>query len=230
MSPGSGPDCLFIKAVPVRGSQDLYNSKNKLTEMKKMILIAKVIVLGILPHGLQAQSGKISPEEKEFLVNFLKVTQDDLLTTISKVDAQQWTERPEDGGWSVADCMEHVIMAEQAVFGQVKEALASTADNEQNTKHLDAWLIGKITDRGVKVQTPLPPQENGKSKQEMIDELKASRENIIAFVEEDHEMRNHFGRSPYGPADAYQLLLVIAAHSMRHTAQVTEVLNEISGL
>ena len=192
-------------------------------------LIISLVCLLTAFQTCYSQSGKISKEEREFITNFMTTTHDQLLATLENVDDRQWEANPITGGWSVAYCMEHIILAENAVFGQVKKALAEPANKNQSTKAIDGWLLGKVTDRGVKVETPLPPKANGKSKAEMIAEFQASRKVIADFIQNDKSaLRNHFGKSPYGPADAYQLLIVISAHTMRHTNQMIEVLNTLN--
>ena len=177
---------------------------------------------------LMAQNGKITDDERKFIMDYLDVTQTNLIATINNLDEEKWSYRPSSGGWTVAECMKHILVAEEAVFGQLKNALKSEADNSMNLKNQDAWLISKISDRGVKVKTPLPPTEGFKTKKEAIEALQNSRKEIIKFLKnKDLPLRNHFGRSPYGPADAYQLLIVIAAHSMRHNAQIDEILTEL---
>jgi hypothetical protein len=39
----------------------------------------------------------------------------------------------------------------------------------------------------------------------------------------DADLRTHIVQAPFGTVDAYQILLVMAAHSARHTAQIREV-------
>ncbi|MBV6646544.1 MAG: DinB family protein, partial [Cyclobacteriaceae bacterium] len=178
--------------------------------------------------NLAAQKGKISQSERAFIQNYLKITQEELVETLAKVGDDIWNKRPADGGWTVAECMEHIITAEGAIFMQLTKSLEAEANNELSTKAQDGWLLAKIADRGVKVNTPLPPAGNGKSKSEMLAEFESSRSNIAEFLEDKSlQLRNHFGRSPYGPADAYQLLIVIAGHSMRHTSQIVEILSEL---
>jgi hypothetical protein len=50
------------------------------------------------------------------------------------------------------------------------------------------------------------------------------RENLIKFMKEtDADLRNHFSESPAGVVDAYQILLLISAHTKRHTLQIIEL-------
>ena len=186
-----------------------------------------LLLFSLVMVQLNAQEGTISTDEQKFLFDYLELTESNLLETVSMVDEESWLYKPKSGGWSLAECMDHIILAEAAVFEQLKEALQSEANAGLNTRNQDGWLISKISDRGVKVVTPLPPQGLFKSKDEMINAFARSRQQIRDFLADGQlPLRSHFGNSPYGPADAYQLALVIAAHSLRHHAQILEVLAE----
>ena len=195
--------------------------------MKKIMTV--LIMLTLLTTAVtQAQKGTISTEEGIFIKNYLNITADNLLATLEKVEADEWNKRPEKGGWTIAECTEHIILAEAALWQQIQAALAQEADNTLSTKEIDGWLLAKVTDRGVKVQTPLNPKGNGKTKTEMVSEYKASRKKILGLLKDTNlPLRNHFGRSPYGAADAYQLFIIIAGHSMRHDLQINEILAAI---
>lgn len=188
--------------------------------MRKYPILALLFALSFTT--LMAQSGKISKEERVFLINYLQTTQAELVTTVSEMSESDWQAKPAEGGWSPAECMAHILMAEQAVFKQVKKALASPAGKE-DLKARDGWLLSKITDRGTKVKTPLPLVMNNSSKSEMLTAFNTSRKSIYDFLANKKlPLRQHYGRSPYGKVDAYQLLVVIAGHGMRHTNQMLE--------
>ncbi|WP_299460665.1 DinB family protein [uncultured Microscilla sp.] len=175
-----------------------------------------------------SHKGTINTNEKAFLQNFLNVTETDLIKTILSIDKAIWNKQTNKDTWSMGQCMTHIIQAEKAILGQIKKTLKAPADNSTNLRHKDAWLISKIADRGRKVKTPLNNAPKALTQEESIAQLKQSRKTIKAFLaNEDLPLRNHFGRSPYGKADAYQLFLVIVTHSMRHHAQMMEVMADL---
>lgn len=188
--------------------------------MRKYSLLPLALVFSLVQ--MSAQSGKISKEDRSFLVDYLEVTQQDLLHTLNDLSEAEWLAKPADGGWSPAECMEHIVQAEKAVFMQVKKALREPGGSDDLSAR-DGWLMCKITDRGNKVNTPLPPSGKEQSKTKLIAAFNASRKEIFSFLgDKKLPLRSHYGKSPYGKADAYQLLLVIAGHSMRHTNQILE--------
>lgn len=190
--------------------------------MRKYGILSLILALSFGP--LTGQSGKISKEERAFLVDYLKVTQQDLISTLHDLSETEWLAKPADGGWSPAECMEHIVQAEKAVFMQVKKALEAPAGTDDLSAR-DGWLLSKIADRGNKVITPLPPAGREQSKTKLIEAFEASRSTIYSFLENKKlPLRTHYGKSPYGKADAYQLMLVIAGHGMRHTNQILETI------
>ncbi len=194
--------------------------------MRRYMFLSLAFTLSILQ--LNAQSGKISKEDRSFLVNYLEVTQQDLLQTLNDLSEAEWSAKAADGGWSPAECMEHIVEAEHAVFMQVKKALNGPAGSDDLSAR-DGWLMCKITDRGNKVNTPLPPSGKIQTKAKLITAFNTSRKEILSFLEDKKlPLRTHYGKSPYGKADAYQLLLVIAGHSMRHTHQILETISAVN--
>ena len=192
----------------------------------RQILISLIFFLVSIP--LIGQDFRIDQGERSLLLNFLQASEEDLLSVIQPLSENQWTQTPDSESWSPAQCMSHILQAEQGLFKSIQMLLDSPSNYEKDLSPNDAWLIGKIADRGVKVKTPLPEQPAIMTKDEALLAFKNSRQKIRDFLKnESLPLRGHIGKSPYGPADSYQLFLVIAAHSLRHKAQIDEILAEL---
>lgn len=179
----------------------------------------------LISTQLIGQNFKVSESERIFLINFLEATEQDLIAVIDPLTEEQWMHSSTEKSWSPAQCMSHILQAEQGLFKNIQMLLRAPSNFEKDLSSRDAWLIGKIADRGVKVKTPLPEQPEPMTKEEAMLALKNSRQAIRKFLENEQlPLRGHIGKSPYGPADSYQLFLVIAAHSLRHKAQIDEIL------
>ncbi|GAB4247924.1 MAG: hypothetical protein Tsb0034_27200 [Ekhidna sp.] len=200
----------------------------KLTQTTSgMMLTALMLIVSL---RASAQSGTINQTERDFLVNYLSVSLEETKTTLDEVDETLWQYKPADGGWSIGECMEHIILAEQALFKQVKGALQQEATDGKSLARKDGYVITRTVDRGSPANTPLKPEAVRMNKKAYLKELKSLRKDVIAYVQQpDLELRNHFGKSPFGEVDAYQLVLIIAGHGMRHTAQMKEVIEEYKG-
>ena len=192
--------------------------------MKRNTLILCLVITA----SFSAHSQTMSDSERLFIVDYLERTQYDLLQSLDSVDEKSWYQVPADGGWSIAQIVEHIVMAEQAVFNGAAEALKQSPEELMDLRANDAWLLSKINDRGRKVTSPLVPSGEMKSKETLIRRFKEVRANTLNYVQTTQDkVRAHYGTSPYGPADVYQLLMVIGGHNMRHNAQVLETLEEI---
>jgi len=83
-------------------------------------------------------------------------------------------------------------------------------------------------DRTQKAQAPEPFQPKNikyQSLEEAIADFKTNRMTHIRYMKTSTEdLRNHVVQMPFGWIDCYQLYLMIAAHSNRHTQQMQEVI------
>ena len=196
-----------------------------------LYLVLVFCLLCVLYAQAQPNTSKTSTlnaSEKALLLNFLHESHTALMHTIKNTDKALWNKKPSANEWSMGQCLNHLLTAEQLLLKQVKKALTTPANNAQDLRSKDAWLISKVADRGVKVKTPLNNNPKSISQLEGIALLKKSRKALKTFLANNAlPLRNHFGKSPYGPADAYQVLLVLATHSHRHHQQMLEALQSL---
>jgi hypothetical protein len=76
----------------------------------------------------------------------------------------------------------------------------------------------------VQAPEPLKPTNRFGSPKDSRKHFKKSRAKTIDFVEGTKDLRQHATDSPLGKKlDAYEWVLLIAAHSERHTKQIDEV-------
>ena len=86
-----------------------------------------------------------------------------------------------------------------------------------------------MASREMKVKTfpSLTPENSTWSNtKEALDEIKQKRKSLMQFIKTtETDMRSHISESPMGMVDAYQIVLMNAAHTTRHTQQINEVKN-----
>ena len=193
--------------------------------MKQVVLF---ILIGMTTHLLPGQQKKISEAEIQFLEGNYQTTTDLLEQLLEGLSDAQWRQRPANGGWSIQETMEHVILAMPAQLRGLEKALSTEASEFKDLRQRDGWLLAKIADRGVKVQTPLEPSGNNRSREELLEEYKIQGERFLEILRNKKtEFRNHYGNSPYGEVDAYQLMIFIPGHVQRHLSQMEEILREL---
>ncbi len=178
-------------------------------------------------------SAQLTDAEKEFAVKYLEATHNQIVETVSNLTEEQWSTQPENGGWSVANALEHILVTEVTFFGIAQQTVASgEEDPNLDLSGMDGVYIGILANRGTKVKTAAPFEPTGKwdSRKAMLDELESSRKKLIDYINMDQNLRAYKTALPFGEVDIYQLFLIISAHSQRHLFQMQEVLGELNAM
>jgi hypothetical protein len=128
----------------------------------------------------------------------------------------------------VKECAEHIILAEDYIFGASQQILKSPVVDrpERSNAQVDHMLVAGVQDRSQKATAPEPIVPAGKfaTPQEAAREFTKRRDHSIEYVKTTQDdLRVHVADGPAGKMDAYQFLLLMASHSARHTAQIREV-------
>lgn len=189
--------------------------------MKKLF---STLALCLITFSLSAQ---LTDAEREFAVKYLKATHSQIVETVANLTEEQWSTQPKNGGWSVANALEHILVTEATFFGIAQQTVAADKEDPKlDLSGMDGIYIGVLANRGTKVQTATPFEPTGKwnSREAMLNELKTSRDKLIDYINMDHNLRGYKASLPLGEVDIYQLFLVISAHSQRHLFQMQEVL------
>jgi hypothetical protein len=128
--------------------------------------------------------------------------------------------------WSIAECAEHITLSEDLIKSLARKVAAEGKPSEE-AKGNDERILKALVDRSQKAKAPeiLRPTNKWKSKEEMIAEFKKRRDDTIEFIQTTPlDLRAH--SSPHAlfkAVDAYQWILLLSAHSERHTLQLNEV-------
>ncbi|MEO9473924.1 MAG: DinB family protein [Cyclobacteriaceae bacterium] len=193
--------------------------------MKKPIFTFLLMATAVLGF---AQKGTIGDYERELLLNNWSYATTQLKSTLEGITDAEWTQKPTDGGWSAAECMEHIVISMPRQVSQLKMTLDGTADNSKNLIANDGYVLMKILDRGKKFKTPLPPEMGNLSPESMLKTYnETGQEFLKILMDEKAQFRNHFGKAPFGEVDAYQLMILIPGHVLRHLNQIEEILGDI---
>jgi Protein of unknown function (DUF664). len=193
--------------------------------MKKILLFINVIVL----FGLKPIDKTLTQQERDFAVQFMVLTRDTLLMDVKGLTPAQLNFKADTSRWSVAQCVEHIALAEAALTMAYQQALNSPADpsKRDSIKYSDQQIMHFLTDRSRKFQAPemLRPVGTFSSFQASLDSFVARRNRNIEFVKTTQaDLRDHCSIFPgVGTVDDYQVILFMVAHSKRHTLQLEEV-------
>jgi len=171
----------------------------------------------------------LSPQERAFAVGLLTETEAGVSSAIEGLNQIQLTYKPAADKWSIEECVKHIAISEKNLWEMVNGVLKQPANPEKRTeiKSTDEAFINAVKDRSHKSKTveSFEPIKSGyKSLAEAITSFKENRAKLVAFVQSTPEdLRDHVAVLPMGTYDAYQLILLIGAHSDRHTQQIEEV-------
>jgi hypothetical protein len=190
--------------------------------MKKLTLF----LCAVAP--LLAAEGSMTADERAFLLNQLETSKKGMIASIQGLTAEQWKFKPAPTVWSVQECAEHIILAEEYIFGGSQQILKTPAAARLATSNaeVDKKIVAGVEDRSKKLTAPEPlvPSAKFPTPEDAVREFTARRDKTIAYVKSTNDdVRVHSGPGPFGPMDAYQALLLLASHSARHTAQIREV-------
>lgn len=168
-------------------------------------------------------------EDKIFALDYFRQTFESLEDKVSGLTNEQMRFKPGAEAWSISQCLEHIILTEDMIFGMLKETMENPANPELRSKIQisDEDIITMYTDRSHKFKAPEMLIAKGAydAPEVALRDLAAQRTEILAFIEATptEDLRNHVNDSPSGTLDAYQSLLGIAGHTARHTLQIEEV-------
>jgi uncharacterized damage-inducible protein DinB len=208
--------------------------KVNMPRSKKTLATLTLLVLS----GLTAVSGwaqtaapnALTPEERELALKSFQTTRDNFLKSIAGLSEKQWTFKPAPDRWSVAEVAEHIAVSESALFGLVQKQIMSspaTPDKRAQVKGKDEIVLERIPDRSHKAQAPefLRPTGRWATEADLTKAFEESRAATMEYIRTTNDdLRDHFFDHPVlGTLDGYQWLLLISAHSARHTAQIEEV-------
>ncbi|WP_431216777.1 DinB family protein [Puia sp. P3] len=199
--------------------------------MKKLLLCATVLVALLTTSfrlALGLAPGTMSPDERKFALDYYQKTKARLLKDLKGLSEAQMNFRADTGRWSVYECTEHIALSENMMWEWVQMAQKQAAAPEKRgeVKVTTDQLMKMMTDRSHKVKTmpPLEPEKKFPDTKAALDAFTSRRDSTIYYIRSTQDdLRNHFVQAPFGTIDAYQALIMLAAHSERHTLQIEEV-------
>ena len=173
--------------------------------------------------------GVMTPQERDLLLDLLVSSQQQVVSMIVGLSADQWQMEPASGGWSIAQCAEHLALSEEVLLGMVRgQILATPAIPEgAEARGRDGTVVAAMRDRSERRKTFdfLEPQTVAAMPASFIDRFLAARGATIQYVRETSD-RLHHHAAPLpglGDLDGYQWLLLLASHTERHVAQMADV-------
>ena len=172
----------------------------------------------------------IDQSERDHLVNLLSESRDKVLISTDQLSVEQWTFRQNKESWSIGDNVEHLGLVEPILFGQVTSALVSDVNPNwaEATAGKENLLKEKLLDRSTRRDAPNAVLPAGGVEPAYARRVfKEHRDVSLQFtLETVKPLKAHTAdhrRAVYGTLNAYQWLLFIAYHTLRHVEQIADV-------
>jgi DinB superfamily len=201
--------------------------KKENRKMRLRSLTGMLVALLMLVGASAGSAQEVTQAEKDKAIQYLESTKKGVLEATKGLSEAQWNFKPGPDRWSVAQVMEHIAAAEDFIRGvdQEKVMTAPAGEPGRDVKKTDDGVLAMVPDRTNKVQAPEPlvPTNRFGSPEGSIKHFVESRAATEEFLRTTTGLRDHVLDSPMGKLDGYEFVLLIAAHSERHTKQINEV-------
>ncbi|MEM9362855.1 MAG: DinB family protein [Bacteroidota bacterium] len=194
--------------------------------MKKLILPVLVLTL----FSFSKDTAKLTDAERTMVIGHLEKTRDHMKSVIAGLSEEQLNFRAEEDSWTIAECIEHIAVTENAFGSLIQKTVNSGANPamKESAQLQDDQLMEIITNRGNRVKTSETFEPSGKfgSSKDAVKSFLDKREKHITFVKTtDDDLRNRFSDDlPFGTVDGVQLIIFAAGHTERHVLQMEEVI------
>lgn len=192
--------------------------------MKKLLIIISLLLFS------SASYCQLTKDEKSKAAKHLASTLQILSKSVEGLSEAQLNYKPDTSKWSVKECVYHLALSEINIWGWMQGTMAAPANSDKRAsiKITDDQLMAGVEDRSHKIKTGdafEPRHATWVSKDDAMAFLKNEREKHIQYLNESaDDFRNHVTeQGPMGPMDAYQIILLMSQHTVRHTKQIEEV-------
>jgi hypothetical protein len=179
---------------------------------------------------LCAADAHMSAEERTKVLNWLDESHKEFFASIDGVTDAQWKWKPAPERWSVGETAEHIVLAEAMLFDFVQKAVAAppNAAWEEQTKGKTEFIVRVMPSRQGKAQAPEPivPRQ-GLTRAQVKERFEKQRAAILKFAADTQiALKEHTADHPFpvfGTLNAYQWLIYVPLHTLRHDKQIAEV-------
>jgi hypothetical protein len=185
-----------------------------------------ILLSGILVLPLSAEP--ISKGDRGAGTSALEASRKLFLDSVAGLSEAQLNFKPAPEKWSIAEVAEHIALSEEYIFQAASAALKTPAREKMaDPGKMDEKILSNVPNRSVKATAPEPlrPRNQFKTAADAVAAFTTSRDAHIKYLSETQDpLREHFlKQSAFGDLDAYQWILLMAAHTERHVAQINEV-------
>ncbi|UII78024.1 DinB family protein [Flagellimonas sp. CMM7] len=194
--------------------------------MKKLILP----MVALLLFSFSTDTFKLTDDERKMAIEHLTQTRDHMTKVLNGLTEEQLNFMPEEEAWTIAECVEHIAISENAFGGLIQKTVAAGPNPalKDSLKFKDDQLMGVIVDRSNRVKTSEPFEPSGKfgSHEATVKAFMDKRSEHINYVKTtEDDLRNRYCNDlPFGTVDGLQVVIFMAGHTERHVKQMEEIM------
>jgi hypothetical protein len=162
----------------------------------------------------------ISTNERKLSVTLMKEGKAELLQQVKGITTRQFNFKTSPTQASLKELVFHITAFENETWNLLESAMKAPSNpSKRRIIRLSDVEVMNLPCPGI-YPIKNPPFQTAK---EAIEVFRITRMEHIRYMKETTEdMRNHVIEMPFGWIDAYQLSLMMAAHSKRHSREISE--------
>ena len=190
--------------------------------------LAALTCLALALFVVPAAAQQLTEQDRLTLQKHLQQTRQAFLESISGLSDAQWTYKAGPDRWSIAEVAEHIAISETTILQLVTDKVLKSPPFQRDPNGMsDEKLMAGLMDRTNRFQAPefLRPTNRWATRDALAKDFIAARDKTEAYVKSTtDDLHGHGGPHPvFKMLDGYQWVLLLSAHSGRHTAQINEV-------
>ena len=185
------------------------------------------------PPRARDRGRPLTTAEREKAVSHLERTRKLFLASVEGLSEAQLTFKASPRRWSILECAEHLALAEDFFFAHtVSRVMAIPPAPERpvlpepGLLARDELVLARVADRSLRAEAPEPlkPSQRFPTIQAAVEHFNRARTQTADYARTTQDdLRSHITPGPpEQQMDAYQFLLMMAAHTERHTQQIQE--------
>jgi len=160
----------------------------------------------------------------------IEVRRQALLARVGEMDPAALARRPPDGGWSLLEVIEHLVLVEEVVLGAPDRPPYEHPPRRTLGNRLRYLMVMGVLRFGIDVRAPsrrmIPAGEcDLAALRQRWDRNQAWFRAHLADLDASGARRAVFRHPVSGPIDAHQAVTMLGAHLARHDGQVQRLLD-----
>src|ERR1700693_3337886 len=138
-----------------------------------------------------SSDGGVTKVERTYLLSLLKSSETSFVSSIAGLTKEQWTFKPSPDAWSIQECAEHLILAEDLIFEESQKVLKTPPVARLSTATIegDRQIVDQMEDRSKKAKAPkvLQPTDKFPTPESAAKQFQIRRNKTIAYVKTTHD-------------------------------------------